>query len=197
MPQESLIVSQGGNRGFDCVREGDSEPCVVGIGSSVLEAVGDWAIYSHVVKIKSYPPAYPNLRECINCQKPITAKADTTDKKFYCAACIAERDIVSKRHYMAEERAEQLFPEMLHSKAGLTNRLTGFRIDLSFATDTYERYIVTSVVDNDDIAWIWVFDDESKTAVKKKVQATPKAIRYFDREIAATGACILELNPEG
>ena len=201
MPQESLIVTQAPNRRLKCVREGDPETCVVGLGSSVEEAVGSWVIYSHVVEIKSYPPSYPDLRECYDCQKPITEKADTTEKKFWCATCRDRRDAESKRQCMADERAEQLFPEMLESKAAPAKyKIIGQRLDLSLMAEERGRYAVSSVYDNEGVAWIWVFDDESETVTKKQVRQIPKDMHnscYFYMEVYALISCIIELNRKG
>ena len=56
-----LIVTQDDRGRFECVREGECGACIAGHGSSVLEAVGSWAIYSQTVVIRCNPPSV--LRE--------------------------------------------------------------------------------------------------------------------------------------
>ena len=136
-------------------------------------------------------------KKCLDCQSILTAKPDTTDKKFWCATCRDRHAAESKRYFMAEERAAQLFPEMGDSSASTETMLAGFRIDLNMMLEVQERYVVGCVYDKNNISWIWVFDAEDETIAKKQVEPNPKAKCYFDLEVAAANACVAELNPKG
>lgn len=58
--RNKLVITQENNGRFLCIEEDAIGACIQGRGSSVLEAVGSWVIYSQVVNIRCDPPAVLN-----------------------------------------------------------------------------------------------------------------------------------------
>ena len=75
MNGNSLIVQQDHDGRFKCFRDGDTGMCIEGTGSSVLEAVGSWAIYSKTVEIICVPPAVLNEFTITNQHSDLTFEA--------------------------------------------------------------------------------------------------------------------------
>lgn len=51
-----LIVTRGECGKFQCLEEGAVGCCIVGYGTSVNEAVGNWCIYSQTIEMRCDPP---------------------------------------------------------------------------------------------------------------------------------------------
>ena len=201
---DSLIVTVDRSRRFTCVLEGDQEPRVIGHGESMEEAIGKWIIYSHRMRVK-HPTAEYDRRRCFTCDKPIKEKADTTDKRYWCAACREKRNKDLQCQRLVEKLAVQLFPEMLDSakhpmedgpgRYPPIGRI-GIRADLANRFDS-GRYAVTSGYTEEGVAWVWVFDKVTEAAVKKQVSGVPELDGYSCsaiKEMIRVADCIEDIH---